>query len=427
MAQTLKNKSILLIISGGIAAYKALELIRLIKKSGGHVRCVITPGGEKFVTPLSVSALSEETAYTDLWSLKDETEMGHIRLSREADLIVIAPASANIIAQMAYGLAEDLASTTLLANLDTPVLIAPAMNHAMWNNAATQENIKTLEARGIKRIGPDIGDMACGEHGPGRMAPPEDIFKAISNHLAIKSSSPLQGLSALVTSGPTYEPLDPVRFIGNRSSGKQGHAIATALANAGADVTLITGPVNIPDPSGIKTIHVETAEEMLNACESTLPVDIAICAAAVSDWSAKTAQDQKIKKRGDKTPPTIDLKQNPDILHTIATLPRHNYEEATAGHKNRPQLVIGFAAETNNLEENAKAKLHKKSCDMILANLVGQKDKKTFGEDENHVYLITLNETQDWQPMSKKAIAEKLVDEIAKHFLNKHDIKNAAE
>ena len=414
MNKSLENKSILLIISGGIAAYKSLELIRLIKKAGGHVRCIITSGGEKFVTPLSVSALSEETVYTSLWSLKDETEMGHIRLSREADLILIAPASANIIAQMAYGLAEDLASTTLLANLDTPVLIAPAMNHAMWNNAATQDNIKTLAERGIKRIGPDNGDMACGEHGPGRMAEPEAIFTAISNQLSNKSTNQLKGLKALVTSGPTYEPLDPVRFLGNRSSGKQGHAIASALAKAGADVTLITGPTALPAPADVKTINIETAQEMLNACETALPTDIAICAAAVSDWAPETEQNQKIKKRVASTPPPIALRENPDILHTIAT------------HINRPSLVIGFAAETNDLIDNAKAKLKTKSCDIILANLVGQKDKKTFGEDENHVYLVTLNETQDWQEMSKQAIAEKLVAEIATR-LKPDTLKEAAE
>ena len=410
MNTTLANKSILLVISGGIAAYKSLELIRLIKKSGGHVRCILTHGGQQFVTPLSVSALSEETVYTDLWSLKDETEMGHIRLSREADLIVIAPASANIIAQMAYGLAEDLATTTLLA-ADKPILIAPAMNHMMWNNAATQDNIATLQSRSIQIIGPTEGDMACGEHGPGRMSEPEDIFTAINNFFFNK---PLEGLKALVTSGPTFEPVDPVRFIGNRSSGKQGHAIARALAHAGADVTLVTGPVALPNPAGLKTIHIETAREMLEACENELPSDIAVCAAAVSDWRPSSSQDHKIKKRGDASPPDIALKENPDILQTLSN------------HKKRPQLVIGFAAETENLDENAKSKLTRKGCDWILANLVTQHGKKVFGEDQNHVYLVTSSAIVDWQPMNKSAIASRLVEEIATQF-DKPQIQDAAE
>ena len=411
MTQSLKDKSVLLVIAGGIAAYKSLELIRLIKKSGGHVRCIITKGGEQFVTPLSVSALSEEQAYTDLWSLKDETEMGHIRLSREADLIVVAPASANIIAQMAHGMAEDLATTTLLA-ADKPVLIAPAMNHRMWDNPATQNNLKTLNERGIQTIGPTEGDMACGEYGMGRMAEPDDIFAAIT---AFFFERPLNGYKTLVTSGPTFEPLDPVRFIGNRSSGKQGHAIAAALHAAGADVTLITGPVALPDPPGINTVHVETADEMLHACENALPVNIAICAAAVSDWSPADQQDHKIKKRGDETPPAITLKENPDILKTIAS------------HKKRPDLVIGFAAETENLEENAQTKLKNKNCDWLLANLVAQTDKKVFGENQNHVYRVTSSGMSDWQPMNKTAIATKLAEEIANHFVNTKTLKDAAE
>ncbi len=400
MDSTLKNKSILLIISGGIAAYKSLELIRLMRKSGARVRCILTQGGAQFVTPLSVSALCEEEVYTDLWSLKDEAEMGHIRLSREADLILIAPASANIIAQMAHGLAQDLATTTLLA-ADKPILIAPAMNHKMWHHPATQANITTLKSRGVHIIAPTEGDMACGEYGIGRMAEPTDI---IANIPKFQHSNILKDRTALVTSGPTFEPIDPVRFLGNRSSGKQGHAIARALAIHGADVTLVTGPVNLPPPHGVKTISIESAQDMLNVCESALPVDIAICAAAVSDWRATNTQDHKIKKAHDKAPPNLELTETPDILKTIAT------------HKKRPALVIGFAAETQNLETNAKAKLQSKSCDWILANLVAQKDQKTFGEDDNHVYLINDKGVIDWKKMSKTAIADKLATEIAHYF-----------
>ena len=391
--QSLKNKSILLVITGGIAAYKSLELIRLIRKAGGTVRCVLTKGGEQFVTPMSVSALCEHPCYTDLFSLKDEAEMGHIRLSREADVIVVAPASADFIAKMAHGYANDLASTTLLA-ADKPILFAPAMNHMMWENPATQDNVKTLINRGMTQIGPDEGNMACGEFGFGRMSEPETILKAITEYFA--KDKPLAGKTALVTSGPTYEPLDPVRFIGNRSSGKQGHAIAAALADAGADVTLVTGPVSIPDPSGVHTVHVETASQMLKACETALPYDIAICAAAVSDWSAD-ASEQKIKKSDGAAPPSLKLTENPDILAIISK------------HAKRPQLVIGFAAETNNLIEAAKAKLQRKECDFILANDVNS-NKNVFGSDENHVYLIGSGHEEDWQKSSKKEVARRLAN-----------------
>lgn len=398
MAQTLENKSILLIISGGIAAYKSLELIRLIRKDKGHVRCIVTKGGQQFVTPLSVAALSEEQVYTDLFSLKDETEMGHIRLSREADLIVVAPASANIIAQMAWGLAEDLASTALLA-ANKPILLAPAMNHKMWDNAATRENLAKLKSRGVLTIGPTEGDMACGEYGMGRMAEPEDILTAIRSFFF---ELPLKGHSALVTSGPTFEPIDPVRFIGNRSSGKQGHAIAAALAAAGANVTLVTGPVSLKDPLGVKTFHVETADQMLRACEDSLPVDIAICAAAVSDWTPTEPQNHKIKKRENKSAPHLALKENPDILKTLSN------------HKKRPKLVIGFAAETESLLENARAKLAAKGCDMLLANDVAE--GKIFGADENHVYLVTRKTAQEWPRSSKNDIARRLVETITDHI-----------
>ena len=390
----LNGKKILLIISGGIAAYKSLELIRLYKKAGANVRCILTNGGAHFVTPLSVSALCEEEVYTDQWSLKDETEMGHIRLSREADVIVIAPASANLIAQISYGLADDLASTTLLA-ANKDILIAPAMNQMMWSNQATQDNIKTLKQRGVQMIGPVEGDMACGETGAGRMSEPDDIFTATLNYF--QGNKPLAGLSALVTSGPTYEAIDPVRFIGNRSSGKQGHALATALSEMGADVTLVSGPTALPNPEGLKTISVENAGEMLAACENALPVDIAICAAAVSDWTPTQASNKKIKKDGG-APPTLELTETTDILKTISN------------HKNRPQLVIGFAAETNDVLENAQKKLSTKGCDWIIANSV--KDGATFGSDQNAVTIIRKSETKSFETADKITIARDIVEEI---------------
>lgn len=408
--QTLQGKSVLLVISGGIAAYKALELIRQLRKDGAMVRCVLTAGGAQFITALSVAALTEQPCYTDLWSLKDETEMGHIRLSREADIIVVAPASANMIAKLANGITDDLASTALLA-ANKPIMIAPAMNHMMWLNPATQDNIAKLRARGITVIGPDEGDMACGEYGPGRMSEPAVIADAIANFLS--AGKPLSGLSALVTSGPTYEPLDPVRFIGNRSSGKQGHAIATVLAAAGASVTLISGPVMIPDPAGVRTIHVETATEMLRAALENLPADIAVCAAAVSDWSAATVHRQKIKKDGNSSPPDIKLKENPDILAAIARDARK-----------RPHLVVGFAAETENLLNAAKAKRNAKGCDWIVANDVAA--DKVFGADENHVYLLTGDETQEWPKADKHTVARKLVARIATHFTDNNNHQPAA-
>ena len=420
--KALENKSVLLVISGGIAAYKSLELIRLIRKAGGRVRTILTAGGAQFVTPLSIAALTEEQVYTNLFSLKDETEMGHIRLTREADIVVVAPASANLIAKLAWGLTDDLASTTLLAS-NKAILLAPAMNHMMWHNKSTQENLSNLKERGILTVGPTEGDMACGEYGMGRMAEPEDIFKSITQALSKKAAAPklaqkksnlaylkstiededykpLEGFSALVTSGPTYEPIDPVRFIGNRSSGKQGAAIALSLANAGADVTLISGPAdNLPSGKNLKIINVQTAAEMLKACEKSLPIDIAVCAAAVADWSPETTDKNKIKKSG-KTP-TIKLKENADILKTISN------------HKKRPQLVIGFAAETQNLLKNAKDKLTKKGCDWILANDVS---KGVFGEDRTHIHLVTKKTTEDWKKQSKADVARTLTDKIISHF-----------
>lgn len=395
----LENKRILLVISGGIAAYKSLDLIRLITKNGGDVRCILTKGGEQFVTPLSVASLSENKVYTDLWSLTDETEMGHIRLSREADLIVIAPASADLMAKMTQGLANDLASTTLLAS-DKPVLVAPAMNPEMWGHPATQDNISTLKARGVLFVGPNSGLMACGETGLGRMSEPEEIFKAITDFFFEK---PLKGKKALITSGPTYEPLDPVRFIGNRSSGKQGQAIAKALRDSGADVTLVSGPVNLPDLAGIDTVHIGSAKEMLAACENALPADILICAAAVSDWTPVSCATQKIKKKSADCVPQLELTQNPDILKTLSNCNK------------RPELVIGFAAETENVVANAQDKLKRKGCDWIIANEVGPDsdgEEKTFGSDENQIHFITHDECEQWDRASKLDIARKIVDQI---------------
>ncbi len=395
----LNGKKILLVISGGIAAYKSLELIRLYKKSGASVKCILTNGGLYFVTPLSVAALSEEQVFTDQWSLKDETEMGHIRLTREADLIVVAPASANLIAQISYGLADDLASTTLLA-ADKDILIAPAMNLMMWQNQATQDNVKTLKTRSIKMIGPCDGEMACGEFGSGRMSEPLDIFNATVSYF--DANKPLAGLSALVTSGPTYEAIDPVRFIGNRSSGKQGHSLATALSAMGASVTLVSGPTALDDPKGIKTVRIESAEQMLNASLMTLPVDIAICAAAVSDWTPTQVHDEKMKKDKNANPPNLALKQTTDILKTIST------------HTTRPKLVIGFAAETNDLLKNATDKLATKQCDWIIANSV--KNGSTFGNNQNAVTIIKQGETKELPLADKEIIARDIVDEIVQYF-----------
>jgi len=411
MEQILENKSILLIISGGIAAYKGLELLRQLKRAGATVRCILTKGGAQFITPLSVASLSEEEVYTDLFSLKDETEMGHIRLSREADLIIIAPASANLLARMAQGEAEDLASTTLLA-ANKPIMIAPAMNQEMWAHPATQTNLKTLSERGILQVGPASGDMACGETGLGRMSEPGEIFEAVTDFFFEK---PLKGKKAVVTTGPTYEPLDPVRFIGNRSSGIQGQEIARALLLAGADVTLISGPTNLPALEGTKLIRVETANEMLKATQEALPADIGVFAAAVSDWAPEEVHTHKIKKRDDTSPPSIQMKENPDILKTIAS------------GKSRPTLTVGFAAETENLTDNARAKLVKKQCDWILANNVSP-EENVFGSSQNHVYLVTNSEIDDWGKTSKKQIAGKLAKRITEYFENhERSHKHAAE
>ncbi len=406
----LENRQILLVISGGIAAYKALELIRLLKRAGAGVRCLMTAGSQKFITPLSAAALSGNEVYTDLWSLKDETEMGHIRLAREADLIVIAPASANLLAKLAQGIADDLASTTLLA-ADKTILAAPAMNPEMWGSPATQANIDTLRRNGVLMTGPDSGDTACGETGTGRMAEPEAILADIARFFELAGR--LKGRRALVTSGPTYEPLDPVRFISNRSSGKQGHAIAAALAQAGADVTLVTGPVALPDPPGVRAIHVATAQQMLDACLAALPADIAVCAAAVCDWAPAALSAQKMKKRSGGSLPRLELAETPDILKAIA---------ASAA---RPRLVVGFAAETERLLEHAAAKRLEKGCEWVMANDVGAGN--VFGGDANHVYLVTETGAQEWPQAAKKEIAARLAQEISDFMETGKHVRQAAE
>ena len=392
------GKRVLLIVSGGIAAYKALELIRLLRGRGCGVTCVLTEAGAQFVTPLSLQALSESKVYTDLFSLTDESEMGHIQLSRSADLVVVAPASADILAKMAAGLAGDLASTLLLAT-DKPVLVAPAMNVRMWLHAATQANMTLLTARGIHVVGPDEGAMACNEFGPGRLAEPPAILAAIEALLV--PSRPLAGRHALVTSGPTHEPIDPVRYIANRSSGRQGHAIAAALAELGARVTLVSGPVSVSDPAGVATTHVESAQQMLDACQAALPADVAIFAAAVADWRVAGAAAGKIKKVPGAGPPALALVANPDILATIAQRgPR------------RPRLVIGFAAETDDLMANAQAKRERKNADWIVANDVSPATG-IMGGEENAVHLITAEGVEDWPRLPKQEVARRLAARIA--------------
>jgi phosphopantothenoylcysteine decarboxylase/phosphopantothenate--cysteine ligase len=402
----LNGRRILLVISGGIAAYKSLDLIRRLRERGVAVRAVMTEAAQHFVTPLSVAALCEDKVYIDLWSLTDESEMGHIRLSREADLVVVAPASADLIARMAAGLADDLATTVLLAS-DKPVLIAPTMNLMMWSHPATQANIATLAARGVVRIGPGSGELACGEVGSGRMAEPLEIVHAIDGMLTgadhPRTKHLLAGRRALVTSGPTREPIDPVRYISNHSSGKQGHAIAAALAGLGAETVLVAGPTPEPAPAGVRLVGVETAAEMLAACEAALPVDVAVMAAAVADWRVETAAAHKLKKDGGG-PPTLRLAENPDVLATIAR--RAN---------DRPALVIGFAAETDDIVANASAKRARKGCDWILANDVSP-GTGTFGGDRNTIHLVDAAGVEDWPVMTKREVAARLVGRIADHL-----------
>ena len=396
----LHGKRILLIVSGGIAAYKSLELIRRLRERGASVRCVLTRGGAQFVTPLSLSALSEDKVYTDIFSLTDEAEMGHIQLSRDADLLLVVPASADIMAKMSQGLADDLATTALLAT-DKDVMVAPSMNVRMWTHAATQANLTTLRERGVRFVGPADGDMACGEFGPGRMAEPNEIADAVSDFF--EDSAPLSGRRALVTSGPTHEAIDPVRYIANRSSGRQGHAIAAALARRGAATTLISGPTNLPDPAGVKIIHVESARDMLAACEQALPADVAVCAAAVADWRVAREATEKMKKSGTGVP-TLEMTENPDILATLA-----------AAANTRPQLVVGFAAETENIVEFAQAKRARKGCDWILANDVSP-ESGTFGGADNTIHLVSADGVEDWPRMSKTDVADRLADRITKQL-----------
>jgi phosphopantothenoylcysteine decarboxylase / phosphopantothenate---cysteine ligase len=397
----LHGRRILLILSGGIAAYKSLDLIRRLRERGAEVRAVMTAAATHFVTPLAVAALCEDKVYTDLWSLTDESEMGHIRLSREADLVVVAPASADLIARMAAGFADDLATTVLLAS-DKRVLIAPTMNLMMWAHAATQTNLATLAARGVLRVGPGSGELACGEVGSGRMAEPSEIVAAIEQIL--RGPDPrLAGRRALVTSGPTREPIDPVRYISNHSSGKQGHAIAAALAGLGADTVLVTGPTQEPAPPGVHVVPIETATEMLAACEAAMPVDVAVMAAAVADWRVETVAGHKLKKDGNG-PPNLRLAENPDILTTIAR--RDN---------DRPRLVIGFAAETEDIVANARAKRARKRCDWILANDVSP-GSGTFGGDRNTIHLVDAGGVEHWPVMTKNEVATRLAERIADHL-----------
>jgi phosphopantothenoylcysteine decarboxylase/phosphopantothenate--cysteine ligase len=396
-------KRVLLIVGGGIAAYKSLDLIRRLKERGLAVRCILTKAAEHFVTPLSAAAIVGERVFTDLFDASSEFDAGHIRLARETDLVVVAPATADLMAKMACGLAPDLATAVLLA-AGTKILLAPAMNPYMWANKATQRNLAQLVADGVALVGPGEGEMAeAGERGTGRMAEPLEIAAAVETLLA-GGAQPLKGKRVLVTSGPTHEPIDPVRYIANRSSGKQGHAIAAAAARAGAAVTLVSGPVNLPDPPGVNVVHVESARDMLRAVESALPADVAIFAAAVADWRVASASEQKIKKRASRATPELSLTENPDILSTVA----HRKSQ-------RPQLVIGFAAETENVAANAKAKLASKGCDWILANDVSP-STGIMGGDHNTIELVTATAIEPWPPQSKEDVAAMLIARIAEEL-----------
>jgi phosphopantothenoylcysteine decarboxylase/phosphopantothenate--cysteine ligase len=395
---SLAGKRILLVIAGGIAAYKSLDLIRRLRERGASVRPIMTRGAQEFVTPLAVGALSASHVYTELFSREDEQDVGHIRLARECDLVLVAPATADLMAKMANGLADDLASTVLLAT-DRPVLIAPAMNPKMWAHPATQRNFAVLQRDGIQAVGPMEGEMAeSGERGRGRMSEPLDIVARVEDLLS--GPKPLSGMKAVVTSGPTHEPIDPVRYIANRSSGKQGHAIAAALARLGADVTLVSGPVTIADPAGVQTVHVERAEEMRDAVLSSLPADIAVMVAAVADWRVATSAHQKIKKKPGEAPPPLQLAENPDILKTVGH------------HVQRPRLVVGFAAETENVEENGRTKLERKGADLIVANDVSP-ETGIMGGDRNRVKLISRDGVEGWPDLSKEDVAERLAMWIA--------------
>ncbi|HYD12198.1 MAG TPA: bifunctional phosphopantothenoylcysteine decarboxylase/phosphopantothenate--cysteine ligase CoaBC [Allosphingosinicella sp.] len=388
----MNGRKVLLIVGGGIAAYKACELVRLIRKAGGSVRCVLTAGGAQFITPMTLAALSEQQVFTNLFDLKDEAEMGHIQLSREADLVVVAPATADLLAKMAAGIADDLATTLLLAT-DKQVLAAPAMNVRMWQHAATQRNVAQLRNDGVTVLEPDEGEMACGEYGPGRLPEPEAIFAAIQ--AALGGPGPLSGRHVIVTAGPTHEPIDPVRVIANRSSGKQGFAIAGALAALGARVTLVAGPVNLETPAGVARRDVETAEEMEQAVLAALPADAAVLVAAVADWRVEPAGEKLKKEAG---PPVLDWRRTPDILAGLAT------------HDLRPHLIVGFAAETENVAAEAAAKRARKGADWIVANDVSG---DVMGGDANAVHLITGTDAESWDRMSKTDVARRLAQRIA--------------
>lgn len=405
------TKRILLIISGGIAAYKSLELVRLLRKRGIAVRAVLTESAENFVTPLSLGVLTEDHVYGDMFDLKEEREIGHIQLSRQADLVVVAPATANILAKMANGIADNLATTLLLAT-DKPVLAVPAMNVRMWHHAATRRNIAQLRADGVHLMEPDSGEMACGEFGKGRLPEPEAIAAEAARLLALPlpadpltgqpdfegADAPLAGRHVLVTAGPTHEPIDPVRYIANRSSGKQGFAIATAAARAGARVTLVAGPVHRPTPAGVDRVDVETAREMLAAVEAALPADAAIMVAAVADWRTADAADQKLKKDGSGKPAPLALVENPDILATLGQ------------HAQRPALLVGFAAETQKVAEHAQAKLARKGADWIVANDVSG---DVMGGDSNSVHVISKDGVESWENLPKDAVATRLIEKVA--------------
>lgn len=396
---TLSGRRILLIIGGGIAAYKALDLIRRLRARGAAVRCVLTSAAQEFVTPLSVGTLSADHVFTDLFDRADEHDVGHVRLSREADLVVVAPATADLMAKLAGGLANDLASTVLLAT-DKKVLMAPAMNPKMWSHPATRRNRARLAEDGVTFVGPNSGEMAeSNEAGEGRMAEPEEIAASVEAMLAVRER-PLAGRKIIVTSGPTHEPIDPVRYIANRSSGKQGHAIAAALAALGADVRLVSGPVALADPPGLSTSHVETAAEMMNAVEALLPADAAIFVAAVADWRVKDAAGQKIKKAPGSAAPALSMVENPDILATIGH------------HRQRPYLVVGFAAETQDMIANATAKLARKGADFIVANDVGAAGG-VMGGDRNRIHIVSKSGVEPWPSLSKDDVAKRLAQRVA--------------
>lgn len=399
---SLAGKRILLVISGGIAAYKSLDLIRRLRERGASVRPVMTAGAQEFITPLAVGALAADHVYTDLFSREDEHDVGHIRLARDCDLVLVAPATADLMAKMATGQAGDLATAVLLAT-NSPVLVAPAMNPAMWSHPATTRNVATLKGDGISFVGPETGEMAeSGEAGVGRMSEPLAIVAAAEDLLG-EGDRPLAGKTAIVTSGPTHEPIDPVRYIANRSSGRQGHAIAAALAKLGAEVTLVSGPVTIPDPAGVKMVHVERAADMLDAVTTRLPADIAVMVAAVADWRVAKASDNKIKKKPGEGPPALELAENPDILKTVGH------------HESRPQVVVGFAAETADVIENARSKLQRKGADMIVANDVSPATG-IMGGTRNTVRIVTKDGVEDWPDMGKDEVAERLARLIAYRF-----------